>query len=167
MRTHFVIEEGLQEVPWTQGNDPFEGDEALQNVYEANSPIILAQHRPGPVMTDYNYPIGNDVTLRDLMAMAGIIYQDQQHSFKVNMSVGVILKHKETGEYRYFKPMYSSPVFDEPILVSKLADLQRLQNKINEIDLMQELLRQRPDTKWNPHLLCNVKFHIFHLKYAI
>lgn len=62
-------------------------------MYEANIPLILENHREGPVHSVYNKRLTNDVNINELMYAAEDIYQRQLHSFMLYMSFGVILIH--------------------------------------------------------------------------
>ena len=149
----------LQARPW--GLDevtPLDTSAALREVYEANAPLILEQHRQGPIQSIYNFPVTNDIDLNQLMRMAEDIYRRQQRAFRLNLVFGVILQNRETDRYRYFVPYNNSGTFERPLYISKRVDLQRLRRELERKDIMNELLRIRPDTKWIPVLITNVHF---------
>ena len=109
---------------------PWDGDDALRQVYDANAPLILEHHRQGPIRTTYNFPVTNDVNVDQLMDFADGIYRRQQRAFRLNLVFGVILQHRETGRYRYFVPYSNSGVFERPIFISRRGDLQRLRHQL-------------------------------------
>ena len=171
MRTHYQVGGQLQDVPWGDERAPWEEDNAiderLRTVYEANAPLILQPNSPGPNISVYNFPAGNDVNEDQITEAADAIYDQQHHAFKLNLSFGVILRNRETGEYRYFRPFYNDSVLERPLYVSRRRDLRTLTLRLRRMDLFTQLLRNREDTKWIPVLVTNFRFTIFHTFYPI
>ncbi|KAJ8314407.1 hypothetical protein KUTeg_008041 [Tegillarca granosa] len=173
MREHFQRGGSIHTRPW---NDETEApwhredgsvDERLRDVYTANEPIILQNHDIGPVQSTYNFPIDNTLSVDQLMQQANAIYLDQQHSFRLNMSFGVILQNRVTGEYRYFTAYTNHVTFESPLFISKRSDLRQLELRLKRMDILAELLHTRPDTTWVPVLLCNVEYYITSTYYTI
>ena len=160
MSQHYNQQGGaLQPRPWgTNVMAPWNGDDALRQVYEANAPLILEQHRQGPLQSLYNFPLTNDVNMNQLMGYSEYVYRQQQRAFRLNLVFGVILRNRETGRYRYFVPYTNNGLFERPLYISRRGDLQRLRQQLETKDILTELLRQRPDTKWIPVLVTNVRF---------
>ena len=169
LREHYNQHGGaLQPRPWGPNEAaPWDGDDALRQVYENNAPLILENHRQGPIRTTYNFPVTNDVNVDQLMDFADGIYRRQQRAFRLNLVFGVILQHRETGSYRYFVPYSNNGVFERPIYISRRGDLQLLRRQLETKDILTELLRQRPDTKWIPVLVTNVHFLVTETFYPL
>ena len=127
-------------------------------MYKANAPLILENHRQGPLQSMYNYPLTNDVSMNQLMGYSDYVYRQQQRAFRLNLVFGVILHNRETGHYRYFVPYTNNGVFERPLYISRRGDLRRLRRQLETKDILTELLRQRPDTKWIPVLVTNARF---------
>ena len=147
-----------QNAPWVRENGI---DEGLRHVYRVNRPLILETFREGQIESVYNFPVTNQVTVGQLMAFANEVYNRQNTAFKLNVNFGYILRHRDTGEVRYFRPFEHEGLFETPIYISSRLDLKKLLKKIQSIDLMDTLMRQRPDTKWTVELLTNVRFSVF------
>lgn len=171
MRKHFQVGGQLQDTPWEEGGAPWEGpegiDDRLKQVYEANAPLILQPSAPGPNISTFKFPTTNAVGENEISQAADDIYNQQDHAFKLNLSFGVILRHRETGEYRYFRPFYNDSVLDRPLYISRRRDLRTLVLRLRRKDLFTILLQHRPDTKWVPVLVTNFRFTIFHTFYPI
>ncbi|MCG7865753.1 MAG: C2H2-type zinc finger protein, partial [Candidatus Thiodiazotropha taylori] len=142
-------------------------DEALRDVYEANAPIILEAGRLGPIQSIYNFPLTNEVSINQVMDFANAVFQQQHHAFRLNLVFGVILRNRETGQYRYFVPYTNNGVLERALYVSRRADLERLRVQLQHRDITTELLRNRPDTKWIPVLVTNVRFPVWSTHYPI
>jgi hypothetical protein len=101
------------------------------------------------------------------MGYANDIYQEQQRAFRLNVVFGVILQNRETGQYRYFVPYNNNGVLERPLYISKRTDFERLRLQLQQKDIMTELLRNRPDTKWIPVLVTNVHFTVYSTYYPL
>lgn len=142
-------------------------DEQLKEVYETNASLILRRHQEGNVYSVYNFPIDNHFTVSEIMQAGNEIYDRQQKAFRLNLEFGLILKNTETGEYRYFKPYHNQEVFERPIYVSRRIHLKRLQHRMQQLNITDYILRQRPDTKWKPFLITNVRIVTYHLNFVL
>ena len=72
-------------------------DEELQEFYNRYHSFIYDNHELGQPQSFYNYPLVEDFNIEDLMGFASEIYNDQNQTFKLNLSFGSILQHIETG----------------------------------------------------------------------
>ena len=170
MREHYQTGGGtLQSRPWTNGESPWERDDdvRLKQVYEANEPLILENHEETSVISSYNVPLNNDFTIPQLMEHAQRIYDRQGNAFRLNLEFGLILRQTETGEYRYFRPYSNESLFQRPVYVSRRRDLNRLKLRLQSFNVTDYILRQRPDTKWKPYLVTNVRFVLCNINYPL
>jgi hypothetical protein len=123
MRHHFQTGEGvgLHNPPWEDNSAPWSEphDSNLKDTYKSNAAIILERDRERSVHSVYNLPLTNAFTIPQLMTRVQDIYERQQYSFRLNLEFGLILRHTETGEYRYFKPFSNDTLFQRPIYVSR------------------------------------------------
>ena len=71
------------------------------------------------------------------------------------------------GQYRYFTPFTNNTILESPAVVSRRADLKRLNLRLSKMDLISELLRSRPYTKWVPVLVTNVHFYTYSTHYPV
>ncbi|XP_053391893.1 uncharacterized protein LOC128554633 [Mercenaria mercenaria] len=170
MRQHYQVGGALQRRPWDNNNAPWERDgwnADLREVYEANAPLILESHRRGPIMSVYNFPLDNDVSMDQLMGFANEIYRQEQQAFRLNLVFGVILQNRVTGEYRYFVPYNNNGIFERPLYISRLRDLDNLRLNLQRRDILTDILRIRPDTQWIPVLVTNVHFTVYNTFYPL
>ena len=153
----------LQQPPWTSQDSraPWEDeqgnvDEGLQETYQMHENNILAPHSIGEVTSEYNFPVDNDLTLDQLTEQLDYIYNQQETSFRINLSVGLILQNSETGRYRFFRTHQNGSVFQRPLGISNREALEHVRAHMETLNLPDYLLRQRDDTKSVPVLLVNV-----------
>ena len=111
----------LQPRPWGRDEVTPLDDAALREVYEANAPLILEQHRLGPIHYVFNFPLNNNVNLNQLMGYANDVFRRQQRAFRLNLVFGMILQNRETGRYRYFVPYRNNGIFERPLYISRVV----------------------------------------------
>ena len=169
MKHHFQSGSGaaLQQPPWGNRVPPFEDNPSLQEVYDANRPLILANHQQTGIENVYNFPISNAFSVDDIMSRANQVYDERASAFRLNMEFGLILVNTETGEYRYFTPYSNESFFERPIYVSKRQDLLRLKLRLQRLNVTDYILRQRQNTKWKPVLITNFRFIVYSLDYPL
>ena len=164
----------LQPVPWGDNSAPWEDedgnviDEMLKEEYETNRSHILQQSSIGQIRSDYNLPT-NDLQegVDPLMEQVQSIFDMETQAFRLNLAFGLILHNFETGEYRYFIPYQNEQLFDHNITISTQNDLSKLKLKLESMDISAYARKQRPDTKWKPHLITNVIFFIHKTSYPL
>ena len=171
LERHQVGHGGLHQDPYNDQNAPWIRpggvDEALRNAYVSNRALILERRREGRVESMYNFPVDNTVTVEQLMGFANEVYARQSTAFKLNLNFGYVLRHRDDGSARYFKPFEHEGVFDIPVYIASRRDLDRLERMFKNLNLLDVLMMQRPDTKWVIELLTNVCFTVFKTRHLL
>ena len=107
-------------------------------------------------LTEYS-PTFNDEKLTE-------IFNELNCAVKINLSLGFVLHDLvETQEYRYFYPAGNSPLFQLPLTLENEEDLDKLKNKIEQKDLFNQCVSQRPNSKLKFTTLTNFMVFVFHL----
>ena len=89
------------------------------------------------------------------------IFADEPAVFKFNFSVGYILRNTETGALQYHHPSANNHlVLEQPFLISSPDDLECLYQQIAEIDYLEWVQQQRPNSKWVVDLVTNVTWFV-------
>ena len=85
--------------------------------------------------------------------------------FKVNFAFRFILRNAETGALQYHHPSANNNlVLEQPFLVSNQADLERLYHQISNIDFLEWVRQQRPNSKWMVDLITNVSWFVWKIR---
>ena len=93
------------------------------------------------------------------------IFADQTTVFKVNFAFGFILRNTETGALQYHHPSANNNlVLEQPFLVSNREDLDRAIEEISNIDFLEWVRQQRPNSKWVVDLVTNVTWFVWKLR---
>ena len=93
------------------------------------------------------------------------IFADQPTVFKVNFSFGFILPNTETGALQYHHPSANNNlVLEQPFLISNAQDLDHAIDEINNIDFLEWIRQQRPNSKWVVDLVTNVTWFLWKIR---
>jgi hypothetical protein len=145
--------------PWEDGQGNVV-DEELKEVYETHKSLILDTHLFGEMTSIYNFPINNDFDTQTLLRQVREIYDRENQVIKLNMIFGIILKNKETNEYRFFKPYKNSEVFVKSLQIADATDIGTFHGLVSQLNFNDYILRQRPDSKWIPVLVTQVRYWV-------
>ena len=164
----------LQTDPWTENNTvpPWDSeDEESQNLkktYEQHKHLILKQRKTlGKIKTSYNFPVSDQLSVDQMMSHLETIYEDNDYAFKLNISLGIILQHLDTGSLRYFVPYHNKTIFSVPVYVRSRRDLDRIRARLSQLDVTEYARRQRPNTQWKPLMVTNVVYEIYITSYPL
>ena len=101
------------------------------------------------------------ITYAEIRQHIMTIYERLRETFKLNMSFGIMLRGvADRNLYQYFHPMESDRLIDTPFTISNVADIDRLMEKLNDMDLLANMVKQRKNTKWLFFKLTNVVFYV-------
>ena len=146
-----------------------DNDQTLRDTYDSNRSHILANHRNVADGTVYNYPIqGLGDAANDTVAdHVDQIERNEDNAFKVNLALGMILKHATENRYRYYIPYRNNLVLETPFIISGRKDIDKLKRELAKIDLADYVLKHRPNTKWLPYLVTNISYYVTPLNYPL
>ena len=164
----------FQNQPWGDGEiAPWENEDGtidtqFRLTYDQHRHLILKRKvTEYSAVSRFNFPITNDISMDDFGEQIEEIYNGNSNAFKINLSFGVILRHVETGQCRYFAPYSNDNVFELPLLISCRSDIDKFMHRLSEIDILNYMLRQRPNTSWKPIMVCNVVYTLFRTSFAL
>lgn len=149
-----------ENAPWIKDNGDI--DLKLKETYEMNLLLIKESQDKKVLSAYYNFPISNDFPIDELMVFVNKIYNLQTKTFRLNLVFGYILWNHETKNYRYFKPYNNTEIFDFPLYISKRRDLNKFEEKLQEIDICSYVMKDSPNTKWKFFAVTNVKFFLYY-----
>ena len=115
----------------------------------------------GPVQTRYNHRL-TSMDTRDLHEPLGQLFDQQTTAFKINLSFGFILREKQSGRLRYYHSSCNccGRYLGEASLVTNLQTFNTFLERIEETDVLQWAIAQRPNSDWVVELVTNVTFFI-------
>ena len=86
------------------------------------------------------------------------VFRIHDEAFKLNISIGFINTHIETGEHQYFYPARNQTLLNEPFRISQSSDITSLSQHLKDKDILEHVHQQRPDTKWRLTHITNVLY---------
>ena len=189
----------LQNRPWGDGANPFTNmprGREMQRLYDTNKIYILAPHRESvPLNAEleevnvegemelaglsdddgqtlkrvYNFPINEEVQDADIERQLDFVFSEQDHAFKINFSVGLILEHTSNAdeELRYFKPAANVRMLDSPIAVWNRESLARAIREIQEKNINEYVKTLRPNSKYAIRFITQIEYYIYTTKFLL
>ena len=140
-------------------------DEDIAQMYRQHWPQIRTRFsRQNRLQDWYNFRLST-ISPASLREQLSRIFADQTTVFKINLSFGFILRNTETGALQYHHPSANNNlVLEQPFLVSNREDLERAIEEISNIDFLERVRQQRPNSKWVVDLVTNVTWFIWKLR---
>ena len=134
---------------------------AIRDAVRENWGSVRTHVVNGPVQTRYNHRL-TSLDTRDLHDQLFLLFEEQTTAFKVNVSFGFILKQKATSRLRYYHSSNNccGRYLEEPSLVTNRADFDRFLARIQESDILQWAVAQRPNSDWVCEHVTNATFFL-------
>ena len=140
-------------------------EENIAQMYRQHWPQIRTRFsRQNRLQDWYNFHLST-ISPASLREQLSRIFADQHTVFKVNFTFGFILRNTDTGALQYHHPSANNNlVLEQPFLVFNREDLERLYQQIAEIDFLEWVRQQRPNSKWVVDLVTNVTWFVWKLR---
>ena len=115
----------------------------------------------GPIQTRYNRRL-TSLDMRDLHDQLFLLFDQQTTAFKVNVSFGFVLREKENDRLRYYHSSNNccGRYLEEPALITNRGDFDRFLARIQESDILQWAIAQRPNSDWVCEHVTNATFFL-------
>ena len=141
-------------------------EQNIAETYRQHWPQIRTRFsRKNRLQDWYNFRLST-ISPSSLREQLSRIFADQTTVFKVNFAFGFILRNTETGALQYHHPSANNNlVLEQPFLVSNREDLERLYQQIAEIDYLEWVRQQRPNSKWVVDLVTNITWFITKIRH--
>ena len=140
-------------------------EEKNAQMYRQHWPQICTRFSRHNRLKDwYNFRLST-INPASLRKQLNRIFADQPTVFKVNLAFGFIRRNTETGALQYHHPSANNNlVLEQPFLISSPDDLERLYQQIAEIDYLEWVRQQRPNSKWVVDLVTNVTWFVWKIR---
>ena len=143
-------------------------DERMNSLLRGNSELIFRHHHFTQVSADYNFPLtislNQEGWIREVHHALDLVSNlNNSESFKLNISMGFILMHRETQEYRFFVPHNNNAFFKKPICIDRASSWREVYRQLDEESLIAYVTLHRENTKWIPLLLTNLSIQLYYM----
>ena len=134
---------------------------AIRDAVRENWGSVRTHVVNGPVQTRYNHRL-TSLDTRDLHDQLFLLFEEQTTAFKVNVTFGFILKQKATNRLRYYHSSNNccGRYLEEPSLITNRDDFDRFLARIQESDILQWAVAQRPNSDWVCEHVTNATFFL-------
>ena len=134
---------------------------AIRDFVHENWASVRTHVVNGPVQTRYNRRLAS-LDTRDLHDQLFLLFDQQTTAFKINCSFGFVLREKENGRLRYYHSSNNccGRILEEPSLITNRDDFDRFLARIQESDILQWAVAQRPNSDWVCELVTNATFFV-------
>ena len=96
----------------------------------------------------YNVPTDNlREGKRSMIERLRDIYDQHTTAFKLNISLGFILRNIETGEYRYYAPNTNQTMWTLPQFISSRQSLNIVENRLRDTNIIEHLQASKPNSQ--------------------
>ena len=138
-------------------------DEGISQMYRQHWPQIRTRFSRHKRLQDwYNNFRLSTISPASLCEQLSRIFADQTTVFKINFSFRFILCNTETGALQYHHPSTNNNlVLEQPFLVSNCKDLNCALQEISNIDFLEWVHQQRPNSKWVVDFITNVTWFVW------
>ena len=132
---------------------------AIRDFVHENWASVRTHVVNGPVQTRYNRRL-TSLDTRDLHDQLFLLFDQQTTAFKLNCSFGFVLKEKESGRLRYYHSSNNccGRYLEEPSLITNRDDFESFLARIQESDILQWAVAQRPNSDWVCEHVTNATF---------
>ena len=135
---------------------------ALQDFVQENWASVRTHVVRGPIQTRYNRRL-TGLDMRDLHDQLFLLFDQQTTAaFKVNVSFGFVLREKENDRLRYYHSSNNccGRYLEEPSLITNRDDFESFLARIQESDILQWAIAQRPNSDWVCEHVTNATFFL-------
>ena len=134
---------------------------AIRDAVRENWASVRTHVVRGPVQTRYNRRL-TSLDTRDLHDQLFLLFDQQTTAFKLNCSFGFVLREKESGRLRYYHSSNNccGRYLEEPSLITNRDDFDRFLARIQESDILQWAVAQRPNSDWVCEHVTNATFFL-------
>ena len=139
----------------------FQFDDNYSDLYSRFKKYIESNIKTGSVTTTVNFQI-LDLSNETIAEFARQIMSSQVNAFKINASIGYILRNNETQELVYYWASRNNQLlFEKPFLINCQRDMDNFIESIVHIDLKAHVVY--PNTKFSFIKSTNITFYLTHL----
>ena len=140
-------------------------EQNIAETYKRHWPQIRTRFSRRNRLQDwYNFRLST-ISPSSLREQLSRIFAHQATVFKVNFSFGFVLRNTETGALQYHGPSANNDlVLEQPFLISSREDLERAIQEISDIDFLEWVRQQRPNSKWVVDLVTNITWFVLKLR---
>ena len=136
--------------------------EEYREIYRNHWSTIRQRVIKGVFKDVYHYPLAaaNNSEIVNRLQATLSEYADK---IKINVCFGFILRKKGTDQLKFFHPSNNTMMFQFPRMLQTSTDYNQFAGDIEQEDILEYVVKQRPSTHWTVERIICVRFDIFRL----
>ena len=115
----------------------------------------------------YNFPVLGEVTNQNIDEHLRYIFGRQNRAFKLNLAVGVMLRHTDTGELRYYRTGTNSELLEDALQIENRQSLEIAIQLLQDFNINEIVRNYRPNSKFQVVWITNVEYYVYELNYPV
>ena len=113
----------------------------------------------------YNYRLPMEGTIEAFENHMRAVFERQAVAFKLNASIGAIMRHKHSGQLRYFHASANNyRLFPEPLMVQRWDDIEPLVHMTDSQEWTEHAANQMPNSSWQIVIVTNISLVVYHMQ---
>ena len=158
---NFDMAASSSSIPATPVDNEVEIDEELVEIYSDYLKQINDSTRLGRILSSYNFKLER-FSVSELCYLFRQVFRKQKNAFKVNISLGVILRNRVTGELAYYRSSQNNQLlFDKARVIRNSRDKEQFLEMLGNVGLLEKV--NRPNSQWTLAMVTNATFHVYKL----
>ena len=141
-------------------------DENLQRTLQDSAGQISQSKKTTKRQAKYNLRI-NTLGIDEIESRIREIFSNQTRAFKIQLAFSFVLRNNVDGSYRFYYGSHNSSLLDRPSVVSNQEGFDKFIQQLRDIDILEYIRNQRPNSKWVFHLITNMIVTLHFLDFPI
>ena len=142
------MEEVLESEGLDKNNEPLQQELSASQHFFDNTQIDNGRHRVINFRLSKLDPSEINEKLKE-------VFEKLNCAAKISLSLGFILRNVDTDQYRYFYAHENNTFFEKSHFLCSKGDLVSLQDRVENMDLIETCAQERANTKWRYALTTN------------
>ena len=113
----------------------------------------------------YNYRLLMWGTIKAFENHMRAVFERQAVAFKLNASIGAIMRHRHSGKLRYFHASSNNyRLFPEPLMVQRWEDIEPLVHITDSQEWTEHAANQMPNSSWQIFIVTSISLVVYHMQ---
>ena len=138
-------------------------EDEYKPIYKQHYKTIRTRVTQGRLRTVYHFLVTGDYSRRKAKEYISDVAIDinRQHSHKINVAFGFILRNHRTQELRFFHPSQNSMLYELPMIVKNWKDVHKILDDLENEDARAYAMAHRPSTEWRMEKIVCMRIDVY------
>ena len=167
LRQHLASDHGMESIEVLRMHLPNEIQEnqGAMECVEDNVHLIMRPNVNGQLLSQHNFFNFGHLSAENIDNQITEIVSTLDNAAKINFAIGFIMQDISSGKYYYFYAEKNNYILDEQFLLSKPGDVLDLKKLISQLDVIELMCKDRPNSKYRLVHITNIMYDVHSLDY--